>query len=924
MTSLRFVGDMPLWLGSILAVIVAILSWAYYNRESFELPRRLRILLPLLRSTAFVLGILILTGPVLHHKKTIGELGKIKVFVDLSQSMEQLDKHMGLARKLKIAEQHGWLVDSLPEFPLLDAIDSLSAKRIDLMRDLDRLTQSDQAETEADKVFENLKQPITEFSEQVKALPEVPAESKTVLLQQVTQPLESLIASPVSFSESRLRNVLAVCEREETKLINKVNNELKQELGSKSDALATAVDLFDESPRWRRIAMALGGDDSQKGKLNLLKKLADHHDVELFFLNQEKSGSSRIEVDQPIPFSELAEKNQFVKSTDLSSRIATSLNPSGETNSSEQESETKAAIVLLTDGQHNLGPSPVQTARNLAAQGYHFYNVAFGARNPAVDLAVLKLEYPKLVFKKDEIRGVMTIRDSMTPGTAFVAQILSGDKVLWQEQLVARNIQERRIEFQFRIDELLEELLASPDEIETYIRQLPLTATISPLPEETESANNSQAMRLSVITESYKVLIMDGRSRWETRFIRNAFERDEQWEVNTIIAGKSTSFPTLPRGDQSGEFPLTRNELFEYDLLIWGEVDTELLDPKELQWVADFVETRGGGIVFIDGLRGKLRLLEPTAMANLVPVLSTKDPLTTVPDSLELAPPGVTQPAFALATDKQENEEFWKELPPPKTIVPIEPAADATILVNALVGEEKYPAVLTRNYGAGRVVYLAFDESWRWRYKTADKWHQRAWQQIAKFAMPQPFAVSDEYVSIDTGPASYESGENPAVRVKLNGIDGKPNPDSIVEALVWKDGKVVSTVSLAADPNIPGLYRNELDGLDSGEYEISVRASGYQDSALKSRSRFLILPPESGEMSETSVNVELLRQMATESGGKYIPEEDLSNLPDLLQPFSNGRVVESDTQLWQSYWWFAAMMLLLTIEWILRKRAGLL
>ena len=39
---------------------------------------------------------------------------------------------------------------------------------------------------------------------------------------------------------------------------------------------------------------------------------------------------------------------------------------------------------------------------------------------------------------------------------------------------------------------------------------------------------------------------------------------------------------------------------------------------------------------------------------------------------------------------------------------------------------------------------------------------------------------------------------------------------------------------------------------------------------------------------------------------------------------SEGRVIESDTVLWQSYWWFLPIVALLTIEWIIRKRAGLL
>jgi hypothetical protein len=64
--------------------------------------------------------------------------------------------------------------------------------------------------------------------------------------------------------------------------------------------------------------------------------------------------------------------------------------------------------------------------------------------------------------------------------------------------------------------------------------------------------------------------------------------------------------------------------------------------------------------------------------------------------------------------------------------------------------------------------------------------------------------------------------------------------------------------------------------------------------------------------------------MASATGGEYLREENISRLTDLLAPMSQGRVIESDTILWQSYWWFALVVLLLTAEWILRKRAGML
>ncbi|HEV7869192.1 MAG TPA: hypothetical protein VGO90_16005 [Chthoniobacteraceae bacterium] len=64
--------------------------------------------------------------------------------------------------------------------------------------------------------------------------------------------------------------------------------------------------------------------------------------------------------------------------------------------------------------------------------------------------------------------------------------------------------------------------------------------------------------------------------------------------------------------------------------------------------------------------------------------------------------------------------------------------------------------------------------------------------------------------------------------------------------------------------------------------------------------------------------------MAALSGGQYLREENISRLAQVLAPLSRGRVVESDTILWQSYWWFVPIILLLATEWIIRKRTGLL
>ena len=118
------------------------------------------------------------------------------------------------------------------------------------------------------------------------------------------------------------------------------------------------------------------------------------------------------------------------------------------------------------------------------------------------------------------------------------------------------------IDFEFKVDELVDELETQlADNVEKHTHQITLEASITPLAEESESTNNGRKMRLSVIAQGYKVLIMDGRSRWESRFIRNAFERDEQWEVDTIIAGETTGQKTLPI-----RFALSYNDKFIVDI----------------------------------------------------------------------------------------------------------------------------------------------------------------------------------------------------------------------------------------------------------------------------------------------------------------------------------------------------------------------
>jgi hypothetical protein len=193
--------------------------------------------------------------------------------------------------------------------------------------------------------------------------------------------------------------------------------------------------------------------------------------------------------------------------------------------------------------------------------------------------------------------------------------------------------------------------------------------------------------------------------------------------------------------------------------------------------------------------------------------------------------------------------------------------------------------------------------------------------------METPFAVSDELVAIDPGASTYSPGKSAALRIRVRDREGKPldDPNAVVEALVWREGKIVATVPMKTDPDSGGLFRGETPALTPGEHQVTVRVDGlFEEDELRSKVEFLVREPESPEFATLICKEDLLREVAKLSGGTYLREEQIGRLNDLLKPISSGRLVKKEIALWQSYWWFVPIILLLGLELFLRKRAGML
>ena len=103
----------------------------------------------------------------------------------------------------------------------------------------------------------------------------------------------------------------------------------------------------------------------------------------------------------------------------------------------------------------------------------------------------------------------------------------------------------------------------------------------------------------------------------------------------------------------------------------------------------------------------------------------------------------------------------------------------------------------------------------------------------------------------------------------------------------------------------------------------SLKDKLLDDKQKPLRAEFRVLPPESREMIDLETRWPVLEDLARRSGGKVFTPEDAARLAELLVGQSVPHVERHEQRLWQ--WWgmLAAVVVLLTLEWVGRKLAGL-
>lgn len=612
----------------------------------------------------------------------------------------------------------------------------------------------------------------------------------------------------------------------------------------------------------------------------------------------------------------------------------------------------RAAVVVFSDGRDTSVGSPRDVASQLNASQINVFTVGVGTTGEPDDIGVINVDCPSTVAADGQLSGRITIKTVAPRGTTIDVELRSktprnpsGQRV-WHERITAKGDVTETIAFQIPVETIqqLQQVNAdgSPSQDSVVIEMI--AAVTTDIVQDGIPQNDSVDFRVAATNRDLRLLILDGSSRWENRYVRNLFDRDPAWEVTSLLFGNGTDRPEIARGeDELGRpgLPVRRDDWSRFDAVILGEIPPDQWTQEDSYRLKEYV-TRGGGLIVMDGRLQRIARLTQADLRDLVPVRFSSSmmllPSTRDVDARRLLKPmvrGLSQvvptvtaremPLFNIATNQSDSQNLWTQIPAMSSLVPVTPAADAEVWAEAIDATgDPHPWMVTKLFGGGRVVYLASDQTWRWRYKVADRFHARFWNQLLGAIIPTSYAVNGDYVSLGTDQVEYAIDQSPVINARLRNADGRPVDDATVDAELSRDGVVQTIVPLGLVDESRGTYRGQADDLEPGRYDVSIRASGFGREALQASTPIWIEDRAADEWARLSLDESNLKAIAKAGGGNYQHESNVDYLLEDLKPISSGTVIESDYALWQSWPWFAVVILLLAAEWLMRKRVGLI
>lgn len=591
-----------------------------------------------------------------------------------------------------------------------------------------------------------------------------------------------------------------------------------------------------------------------------------------------------------------------------------------------------AAVIVLTDGINTNGSSLQDASDWIAKKSIPLLIGGIGSLQQTPDIALENPLAPTMAHLGEQLFlevDLNLLGELATSSKPLEVQILASlgnnaDPFMQIIESVSNDTPSKRLRIPF---------------VPSQVGQAQIRVAISEISEESNTENNSVEFEINVTDDATRILLIENMPRFEYRALVDLLGRsvepeqtDNRFTVDTVLFSSDARLVAMDERVLAS-LPTRRDQLFQYDVIVMGDVESRMLSGQFQQLLIEFVEHRGGGIVFIAGPLGMPTTFAGQPLEKLFPVAADQFQETDELDQVNkiiLNPLGERFAHLQLGTELTDNVSAWQSLTVPYWSVTSDLQRPGVHVLSTwgTANDEIGPLITQQFVGAGKVVFHWFDATWRWNESvqpTAEgqKPFDQYWEQTMRYMSRQTAPTDGSgLIEIVVHGESFVVGEPVPVTVRFLDERTAPDDDHAVMVVVEHASGRRQFLRLARLGADRGRFAATMQGLELGTYRLQlvepvVSQDGDKDTAAAS---FSVIAPQGELVRRTLSDIEK-RNIIDPEHGRYFNVSDLHELVENVPQGTPVRVRSKVAKpIWNANWIVGILISLLAIDWTLRRR----
>ena len=580
-----------------------------------------------------------------------------------------------------------------------------------------------------------------------------------------------------------------------------------------AEALGEAAKILDQLPLDQEITadavQQFMGKSDELSRLDLVKALFEHPDIDLLRRAGKRFDVRFFSFDKGLaPEGGAEDAAAWLQSRQANgdaSRIGTAIREAV----SRYTGLPVAGVMVFSDFGWVDGEDPARVAAEMEKRGIPVYAIPIGLPAPP-DAMIAEIIAPDAVFQGDPASLRVRIQSRGLEGQSTTLK------------LKVNGIEEQSEPIVFEGGAQFVEMRVQPEQDSGSLQ---LDFELEPTDADSNPKNNTRQHSMRIIDEKIKVLYVEGMPRWEFRYLRWVLLRNQHLETRFLMTQGDPDLAKISPHFMAG-VPKDIRNIFEYDLIILGDVSSKYFKPEQLELLEEQIREHGGSLIMLAGSLSAPSSYQNTPVQRILPVnLGIGKPQVFGSNQFPRLPEKKSHsPITVLDDDPDVNQRIWSKMRGLGQLPRLDgPKPSANVLLhlpNDTAGEPDYPVVSWHNYGKGKCMFVASDQLWRLRLEVGDVHHARFWGQAIQFLTMSRLLGQNKRISLQTERTRYNPGE--PIRIFANVLSETYEPvvkeshTVVVERRGFADS--VQQVVLISDPATPGVYFGSLPAGQDGEY----------------------------------------------------------------------------------------------------------